>query len=212
MEQIYKNLEYYYFSKELEQNWQSSIKITDKELIDTFPEAKKIIPLKIEELKEQRKELMNWMKNFQKQVTAIAAAEKKDEIFIWFWRHAVLKYFVAPKVVAIDKRLAMLKMQQRLLNPIKHSGNYTDWQILNERARNVHLVDLATPYLQKIRHSGNRTTGLCPFHQEKSPSFTIFENTNTFYCFGCQAKGDSIAFLMMAQKIDYKTAVKELTV
>lgn len=56
----------------------------------------------------------------------------------------------------------------------------------------------------------HRITTLCPFHQEKSPSFVIFKDKNTFHCFGCQAHGTSIDFVMLSQKIPFKSACKFL--
>ena len=53
-------------------------------------------------------------------------------------------------------------------------------------------------------------TGLCPFHSEKTPSFSVNPNDNVFYCFGCQAKGDVIAFVMEKEALDFPGAVERL--
>ena len=52
--------------------------------------------------------------------------------------------------------------------------------------------------------------GLCPFHSERTPSFTVFPNTKSFYCFGCGAGGDAITFVMRAENLDYPSAVEFL--
>ena len=49
-------------------------------------------------------------------------------------------------------------------------------------------------YVQ-LRHRGRTYTGLCPFHNEKTPSFTVYPDTQSFYCFGCGAAGDVINFV-----------------
>jgi DNA primase len=46
-----------------------------------------------------------------------------------------------------------------------------------------------------LRRVGSRWTGLCPFHDERTPSFSVNAEEKLFYCFGCQAKGDAIGFV-----------------
>jgi len=53
--------------------------------------------------------------------------------------------------------------------------------------------------------------GLCPFHNEKTPSFAVYPESNSFYCFGCGAGGDGVAFLMRMERLDYVEAVKALS-
>lgn len=52
--------------------------------------------------------------------------------------------------------------------------------------------------------------GLCPFHGEKTPSFNIYTESGSFYCFGCGAGGDVITFIMKIENLDYVEAVKFL--
>lgn len=52
--------------------------------------------------------------------------------------------------------------------------------------------------------------GLCPFHGEKTPSFNIYTENGSFYCFGCGAGGDVITFIMKIENLDYVEAVKFL--
>ena len=53
--------------------------------------------------------------------------------------------------------------------------------------------------------------GLCPFHNEKTPSFAVYPDSNSFYCFGCGAGGDAVSFLMRMERLDYVEAVKALS-
>jgi len=59
---------------------------------------------------------------------------------------------------------------------------------------------------QKLRRSGRATTALCPYHGENNPSFAMYEDTNTFYCFTCGATGDSYNFLMEQLNCDFLAA------
>ena len=61
-----------------------------------------------------------------------------------------------------------------------------------------------------LRKRGNTSVGLCPFHNEKTPSFTVYNDTQSFYCFGCGAGGDAIGFIKKIENLDYIDAVKLL--
>jgi DNA primase len=61
-----------------------------------------------------------------------------------------------------------------------------------------------------LRRVGSRYTGLCPFHDERTPSFSVNAADKLFYCFGCQAKGDAIGFVEQAEGLDFVDAVEML--
>ncbi len=61
-----------------------------------------------------------------------------------------------------------------------------------------------------LKRAGSNLKGLCPFHSEKTPSFTVYPATQSFYCFGCGAAGDVISFVMRAENLDYVSAVEAL--
>ena len=62
----------------------------------------------------------------------------------------------------------------------------------------------------KLKSRGNEFQGLCPFHNEKSPSFTVNDLKGFFHCFGCAEHGDIISFVMKVEGLDYKDAVVKL--
>ena len=61
-----------------------------------------------------------------------------------------------------------------------------------------------------LKRAGSNFSGVCPFHSEKTPSFTVFPATRSFYCFGCGAGGDVITFIMRAENLDYPSALEFL--
>jgi len=61
-----------------------------------------------------------------------------------------------------------------------------------------------------LKRAGSNMNGLCPFHSERTPSFTVFPNTQSFYCFGCNAGGSVITFIEKAENLDYVGAVEFL--
>jgi len=62
----------------------------------------------------------------------------------------------------------------------------------------------------KLERRGREFAGLCPFHNEKTPSFYVVEDKNFFHCFGCGAHGDAIGFVMRADNLDFLEAVEKL--
>src|SRR5699024_5216426 len=71
------------------------------------------------------------------------------------------------------------------------------------------IVDIISSYVQ-LNKSGANYVGLCPFHNEKTPSFTVSQSKQFFHCFGCGESGDSIAFIMKIENLDFIDATKLL--
>ncbi len=71
------------------------------------------------------------------------------------------------------------------------------------------IVELIGRYL-RLKKVGNRYVGLCPFHAEKTPSFSVSPQKGFFYCFGCQASGDSFTFLMRMEGKTFPEALEDL--
>ena len=73
------------------------------------------------------------------------------------------------------------------------------------------IVDVVSDYVQLGRKSGSCYKACCPFHHEKTPSFTVSPGRNTWHCFGaCQEGGDAISFVMKAEGLDYVGAMRHL--
>jgi len=74
----------------------------------------------------------------------------------------------------------------------------------------VDIVDLISTYVS-LAKAGQNFKGLCPFHSEKSPSFSVNPVNQYFHCFGCQAGGDAFTFLMKQENMDFMEALRELS-
>ena len=86
---------------------------------------------------------------------------------------------------------------------------FSDEFIAELRAR-TDIEELVGRYTE-IRHRGSRTpTALCPFHAEKTPSFVIYRDNQSYYCFGCGNGGDAITFVKNIERLDYVEAVRFL--
>src|SRR6266513_1860196 len=83
-------------------------------------------------------------------------------------------------------------------------------------AEDIARVREATDFVQlagehiALKKVGQRYIGLCPFHAEKTPSFSINANEGLYYCFGCQAKGDVITFVREVEHLEFAEAVERL--
>jgi DNA primase len=75
----------------------------------------------------------------------------------------------------------------------------------------VDIVQVVQEYIPRLRKAGaSRYTGLCPFHNEKTPSFSVRADHQYYYCFGCSAKGDVLKFVMEMERISFYEALKLL--
>lgn len=80
---------------------------------------------------------------------------------------------------------------------------------LDELRTRLGLADVVARHVQ-LKRSGREASGLCPFHNEKSPSFTVSEEKGFFHCFGCGAHGDLIGFVMRIEGLSFPEAVERL--
>ncbi len=82
-------------------------------------------------------------------------------------------------------------------------------EVLDEIRSRVDLVELIGTYVP-LKRAGERWKGLCPFHQEKTPSFTVNPKLGIFHCFGCHAGGDAFEFLKRHDRLDFPETVRLL--
>ncbi len=80
---------------------------------------------------------------------------------------------------------------------------------LSELKMRSDITDIVSSYVS-LKKRGRNMIGLCPFHSEKTPSFNIYPENGSFYCFGCGVGGDVITFIMKIENLDYIEAVKFL--
>ena len=82
-------------------------------------------------------------------------------------------------------------------------------EYIQEVVRRNDIEEVVGQYV-KLRRTGRTMTGLCPFHNEKTPSFVVYPDTQSFYCFGCGAAGDVIGFVRKYNNLGYVESVKQL--
>lgn len=82
-------------------------------------------------------------------------------------------------------------------------------EYIQEVVRRNDIEEVVGQYVQ-LRRRGRTLSGLCPFHNEKTPSFVVYPDTQSFYCFGCGAAGDVISFVRKYNNLGYVESVKQL--
>ena len=82
-------------------------------------------------------------------------------------------------------------------------------EFIREVSDRVSIVEVISRHVQ-LKRDGSRWKGLCPFHDEKTPSFNVSNDRGTYYCFGCHESGDAIDFLRKLEGLSFVDAVKDL--
>lgn len=177
---------------------------TDKELLEIFPEAKDIIPKKISECKKEIKEKKLKIATALENIYAL----KTDTFSEWFGEE-LIKKFMTPGLIRLEKNLFRLNKLKHLLNPNHQINYHFEFQQKIEAARQYPIEEIARSKLD-IRQVGRNFVSICPLHDEKTPSFYIYTETNSFCCFGCQEKGDVIKLSMALYGVGFKDAVMML--
>nr|WP_276938680.1 DNA primase [Helcococcus sueciensis] len=80
---------------------------------------------------------------------------------------------------------------------------------IDELKDRLDIVDIISEYVN-LKRAGSSFKGLCPFHNEKTPSFSVSRERGYFHCFGCHERGDAISFIMKIENLNYVDALKFL--
>jgi len=91
-----------------------------------------------------------------------------------------------------------------------HNKNYEETKFDELAVRLAKQVPLEEIYGGELKRRGRLLAGVCPFHNERTPSFHIYPEENRFHCFGCSADGDAIDFIMRLKDLKFKEAVTYL--
>jgi len=180
---------------------------TDKEWLEIFPEAKDdyilpYFPEKIKNLKKLKEEIEEVI---QKKFKIISQKSKPENQ--WFWEMVVF-FWEGKDLMEVRKQIThfqyLLDLSQDRQNKQTPKSRFTDEMVKEAESKPIEAV---VGSVVKLKKSGKNSIGLCPFHSEKSPSFYIYQATNSFYCFGCHKGGNTIKFVMEYYNLSFKEAV-----
>lgn len=167
---------------------------------------KSVVPEKIEEVFKQMDELDKQYKLKKEAIKSVSKREGLDEATKYFWslwtELEYKNYFILKK---------WLWYWINIWDRLPHKKSVIPDRILNQKMDLERIKQRPIEQFYEGKLTGSvRLMGKCPFHEERSPSFFIFTNTNTFHCFGCQEGGDVIDFVQKKFNVDFKEAVRRL--
>ena len=192
------------FALDEEAEWRKNRpRLTDKVLIETFKPSPEMLREKIEERQREYEEETSRIKE------SLARLEENESKEIC---EILIKKLWVPRLIEIDNHSFRLK---RLLNLIEKPNTQRErsWQNISEmivQARTRPIAELARSRLD-LKPSGRNYSALCPFHNEKTPSFYLYTDSNHYHCYGCQAHGDVITLTMHLYGTGFTEAVKILS-
>lgn len=175
--------------------------------IEPFGDALEIIiPKKIEKMLKYIQVLEDQRDQDFEDLNRLKKKKNLDEATIYFWSFwAELKF--ASYHICRKWLFYWLSLYEKLPDKPKLKFDKLKDEISLQRKKETPIEIF---YQGNLRVNGSRLLGLCPFHEEKTPSFFIFTNTNRYNCFGCGKNGDVINFIEKTRKIDFKEALKLL--
>lgn len=183
-----------------EQEWhKTKPKYTDAELLDIFSDNKPLIKRAtkyyISTLKQKQQEIAKQSQSYKNQMATDRPTNKI------FWELAIKNNNSA--FDSIDRQIkAKFWLIQKINGKVNNNGIE---QPDIEQAKSVPIQNFLDG-----KHRGKLTLVVCPFHNEKTASFTIYNNTNTWHCFGCNTGGDVIDFIKKKFSLSFLEAVRYL--
>jgi CHC2-type zinc finger protein len=192
-------MEFEEFFFDLEKSWRDSLPhLSDIQWLEVFPEARGVLADKVREWGEEKERLIKIAKRALRENKAGTPIQQIET-------ELTIKVLVMPKINEAEKHIARLKRQQAYCSPRPSTGRITDADI--QRAREVPIISLISI---TGRRTGKTLTIKCPLHKDRSPSFVIYTESNTCWCFGCQQGGDSIALTRLLHNLSFIEAMKYL--
>ena len=178
-----------------------STQFSERDAVGWFPDVGEVV------ISEK---IAEWRSCFERLTLSLEAelSEKPKLVSVEQW--PIKKIFIEwkyedefQKIYKQLRRLAVLMDSFTCRAPPDSS----DWNARIEKAKKV---PIETVLDIKLRPSGNKLFGHCPLHTDKSPSFYIYRETNTFYCFGCGEGGDIIKLIISLHSYSFKEALKHI--
>lgn len=179
-------------------------KLPEDDVITTFEEnLREIIPAKLTELMDRQDELLSWYREATASIDEKVMKNEIDDFTEYFATFMVetdfMEYAVINKWLKYYLKLAgKISPERAWMQQDAIDQGITDEML--EQAKEHPIEDM---YDGHLRVNGQRLIGRCPFHEEKTGSFTIFTDDNHFYCFGCHKHGDAIDYYMWKNKVEY---------
>jgi len=186
--------------KGIENQWRKTlIRMNEKELYDIFlAGSPKIISDKIHELQTEYDLLESAIIDLIHFIQKESKDETEKKVL-----QGILEQIHIRDLLLVERELKRFYMYRHF------KDGKTDTIIDIQKAKQFPIERLVEQSVN-LKRSGQNFLGLCPLHKEKSPSFYLYTNTNSFYCFGCSSGGDVIHLAQLLNKFTFPEAVQYL--
>lgn len=194
----------------LEKEWRDTIpNYSFSELLHIFPEARKIAKKhtkeKIKLLKEQTTMLVDWRERCNDTLNKIHKPDEREMYKDWFDSSFKDGY------EKIETQIKKMQFHLSYIEELDGKKERINSKAVTENdIRKAKEVPITNFYTDRLSKHSKLATGRCPFHNEKTGSFTIYLEQNTFWCYGCGAGGTVIDFIMKQKNTTFLEAVKTL--
>ncbi len=187
-----------------ERRWLASqADLSEQQLYEIFlAQDQSLVENKIQELKEGKLTLERNIKEKIKDVVKSFSNEVEKHI-----SKLVIEHTLITELIEVEKQLFKFKYYQSLKD--QKSSFYDNKSLDIGTAKRFPIEQIVRHYV-KLKKSGRKFVGLCPFHEENTPSFYLYPASNSFHCFGCQKNGDVITFISLIQRLSFPEAVRFL--
>lgn len=183
---------------------------TEQDITPFIDGLEDIVSEKIAELFSFQDKLLQEKKDWHTVISHLQRVGVLGSLGVYFWtlwtEISFTDYYVSQKWVQYWL-LILRKIPHTKIAVPKEYHSRLEREMRVEQAKTVPIENF---YQGQLRGSGTRFAGKCPFHEEKTPSFFIYSNTNTFNCFGCGKNGDVIDFLMLTREISFNEVLELL--
>lgn len=198
---VKEEIEYMFFERQRKYWIQNVMRHTPEYLRKVFPGREDVA---LRNIKNITNEIESIESKYQHHLREIEKITIDDETT--YFCKAVLAMEYGPKLKDLDRQIYALK---RYLPRSTSNKKIIDFEEKLFVAKEKPLYEIAQNHT-RLSKTGESYKGLCPLHEEKTPSFYVHEETNRFRCFGCNEGGDVITFIMRINNISFREAVHEL--
>lgn len=202
------------FQDELKKNHAKSVDFSDKFIVDAFPDDQATL---VEVLESHLKEAAQLYKRvkYLKKIT-----DRGDKITIekWVFTHAE-KYEDVRQLRWLYQQIKRLQRQKKMYEKKRLESQLSKEYFKTKEEKKLFDIDRMFNHENllieivlydgiRLRDSGRRHSGLCPFHNENTPSFCVYTD-NWYHCYGCNAHGNFIDYLMKKHRLTFREALEE---
>ena len=174
-----------------------------REILEGFPEGDRapFLEAAVKKADGRVREMGRRIRNVSGKI-----AKEPDETHMPY--KCFMEVFMDPELAGRIRHRDALK---RLKTSLQGDDRHEQFSKLIDRAKQADIIEVAEALGLEVRRQGRNFVCRCPFHDEKTPSFTVYPDQGRYHCYGCGAHGDTLDLYQEIRGVAFKTAVRELS-